>query len=240
MNVLKGEGLKKRFGKKEVVKGVDIEVKEGEIVGLLGPNGAGKTTLFYLIVGFLTPSHGRVILNDEELTGLPMYQRARKGVTYLPQEPSVFKDLSVYENLKLAKEVLEEWGGARADIDEVMEMFKLEHLKDSRAEFLSGGERRRLEIARCFMMKPRFILLDEPFAGIDPIITEDIRRLIISLKDWGIGVIISDHNVRETLKICDRAYVLSDGVVLKSGTPVELASDEKVKKAYLGGGFKLY
>ncbi len=234
-----GKNLSKRFGKKVVLKSVDIEVTSGEIVGLLGPNGAGKTTLFYLIVGFLTPTEGKVFLDDRELTGLPMYMRSRLGVTYLPQEPSVFKDLTVFENLKLVEEVVKGWGGNPMEIEDVMELFHLSHLSESKAGNLSGGERRRLEIARSFMMKPKFILLDEPFAGIDPILVEEIKKLIISLKNWGIGVIISDHNVRETLKICDRAYALSEGVILKSGTPFELMGDELVREKYLGGGFSL-
>ncbi len=240
MNILEARGLVKRYGRKTAVTGVSMEAREGEVVGLLGPNGAGKTTLFYMLVGFLQPNDGKVLLNGEDISSFPMFKRARMGITYLPQEPSVFRDLTVYENLKLAAEVIEEWKGEKVDVGEVMDLFQLSHLSTSKAGNLSGGERRRLEIARSFLIKPRFILLDEPFAGIDPIIMSEIKRLIVSLKDWGIGVVVSDHNVKETLKICDRAYVLSEGHILKSGTPEELASDSVVRATYLGEGFSLH
>ncbi len=239
MNVLRAEGIVKRYGKKFAVRGVSIEAHEGEVVGLLGPNGAGKTTLFHVIVGFLQPNEGRVFLNGEDVTPLPMYMRARMGITYLPQEPSVFGDLTVYENLKLAAEVIERWKGEEVDVEGVMELFRLKDLSQSKAGSLSGGERRRLEIARSFLIKPKFILLDEPFAGIDPIITKSIRELVLSLKEWGIGVVLSDHNVREALGICDRAYVLSEGALLKSGTPDEVAKDRDVRATYLGEEFTL-
>ncbi|MGH9949851.1 MAG: LPS export ABC transporter ATP-binding protein [Pyrinomonadaceae bacterium] len=232
--------VQKTFGSRRVVDGVSINVTGGEIVGLLGANGAGKTTTFYLMVGMETTEKGSIIFNGEDVTGLPMYLRARLGIGYLPQEPSVFRKLTAEQNI-LA--ILETVGLSRAErferLDELLDEFGIEHVRRTRADSLSGGERRRVEIARCLASEPHFILLDEPFAGIDPIAIDDIRQIILYLKSQGIGILITDHNVRETLAITDRAYILSEGKILKSGEPAELVNDIEVRKLYLGDRFSL-
>ena len=232
--------LIKNYGKKSVVRNVNLEVNRGEVVGLLGPNGAGKTTTFYMITGMIKPSSGNIFLDEKEITTLPMYKRARNGIGYLAQEPSVFSKLSVEQNLQL---VLEMTKLSKADqkkkLEKLLGDFSIEHLRKSKAMTLSGGERRRTEIARALVMEPNFILLDEPFAGVDPIAVEDIQKIVKTLKDSGIGVLITDHNVRETLTITDRAYLLYEGAILKSGTAKELTMDEEVKRLYLGNKFKM-
>lgn len=238
--VLSCRGLKKSFHKRFVVNGVDLELRAGEVVGLLGPNGAGKTTTFYMVVGLCRPDSGEVFIDDDPITDLPMYQRARKGISYLPQEPSVFRKLTVEENL-LA--VLETMGLSSVDrrvrAEELMGEFRITHIAHSRGYALSGGERRRVEIARALVTSPRFILLDEPFAGIDPIAVIDIQNTINDLKERGIGVMISDHNVRETLGVCDKAYILNSGEVLEYGDPVQIAQSKKAREIYLGEKFRL-
>ena len=223
-----------------MVDGVSLKISPGEIAGLLGPNGAGKTTTFYMIVGLIEPDGGRVLLGERDVTALPMFRRARMGVAYLAQEPSAFKHLSVEDNIWL---ILEALGvdslTARRRISRLLRDFGLDALKDQRAETLSGGERRRLEIARALATKPTYILLDEPFAGIDPIAVLDLQRIIAHLKSLGIGVLITDHNVRETLKITDRAYIIKDGKIFATGHPVELAGNEDVRRIYLGEDFQL-
>ncbi len=238
--VLHSKNLVKMYGPRTVVQGASIQVNQGEIVGLLGPNGAGKTTTFYMVVGFIKPNEGAVFLDDEEITAYPMYQRARRPIGYLPQEPSVFRKLSVEDNI-LA--VLEMTDLPRAEqkkkLEELIEEFGLQKVRKSRGDTLSGGERRRTEIARALATSPRFILLDEPFAGIDPIAVEDIQYIVAKLKTKNIGILITDHNVQETLSITDRAYLMVDGKILKSGTAEELAADEQVRKLYLGMQFEL-
>jgi len=238
--VLRGENLVKAYGKRTVVRGVSFNVRQGEIVGLLGPNGAGKTTSFYMTVGFIRPTDGHVYLNDEEITRLPMYRRAQKGIGYLPQEPSVFRKLSVEDNI-LA--VLEMTKLSKADqkmkLEELIDEFTLHKVRKSFGDTLSGGERRRTEIARALATDPKFILLDEPFAGIDPIAVEDIQYIVAKLKTKNIGILITDHNVQETLSITDRAYLMFEGAILKAGTAEELAADEMVRKVYLGKNFVL-
>jgi len=217
-----------------------LEVRRGEVVGLLGPNGAGKTTTFYLIVGLVSPEKGRVFLGAEEIESLPMYQRARMGISYLPQEPSVFRKLTVMDNLRCIAETLNVSQAEREEItDGLMREFGIAHLSSQGAYALSGGERRRLEIARALVLTPQFILLDEPFAGIDPLAVLDIQRIIERLKEREIGILITDHNVRDTLNITDRAYIINDGKILREGTPEQLASDDEVKRVYLGENFKL-
>lgn len=237
---LRSEELVKVYGKRQVVRGVSLEVDQGEIVGLLGPNGAGKTTTFYMTVGFIKPNAGKVYLNEEEITHLPMYKRAKKGIGYLPQEPSVFRKLSVEDNIKA---VLEMTGLSRTQqkekLEELIEEFGLSKVRKSRGDTLSGGERRRTEIARALATAPKFILLDEPFAGIDPIAVEDIQHIVAKLKTKNIGILITDHNVQETLSITDRAYLMFEGNILKVGTAEELAADEMVRKVYLGQNFEL-
>jgi lipopolysaccharide export system ATP-binding protein len=234
------ENLTKSFGRKKVVDGVDVEVQSGEVVGLLGPNGAGKTTIFYLIVGLLRPNHGKMFLNSEEITSLPMYLRARKGIGYLAQEPSVFRKLTVEENLIAILESLplskEE---RKSRLESLLEELGLSSLRRQKAYILSGGERRRVEITRALVLSPSFILLDEPFAGIDPIAVLDIQSIIHQLKSKGIGIIITDHNVRETLGVCDRAYILNEGRILEAGTPERIARSQKAREIYLGDGFEL-
>lgn len=238
--ILKSEDLVKIYGRRKVVKSVSLEVHQGEIVGLLGPNGAGKTTTFYMTVGFIKPNEGRVFLNDDDITDLPMYQRARRGIGYLPQEPSVFRKLSVEDNIK---SVLEMTMLSKDEQDEklesLIEEFRLEKVRKSFGDTLSGGERRRTEIARALATNPKFILLDEPFAGIDPIAVEDIQYIVAKLKTKNIGILITDHNVQETLSITDRAYLMFEGSILKAGTAEELAADEIVRKVYLGKHFEL-
>jgi lipopolysaccharide export system ATP-binding protein len=234
------KALKKNYGGRQVVAGVDISVSSGSVIGLLGPNGAGKTTTFYMVVGLTQPDSGQVFLGEEEITALPMYQRARRGISYLPQEASVFRKLSVADNLLAILETVEpDRGRCREKMERLLEEFSITHIASSKGYALSGGERRRVEIARALVTNPSFILLDEPFAGIDPIAVADIQGLIGSLKDKNIGVLISDHNVRETLGVCDSAYILSNGVVLEFGTPDEIASSKIARDIYLGKDFRL-
>ena len=230
----------KRYKKRTVVNGVSVEVKEGEIVGLLGPNGAGKTTSFYMIVGLIKPNEGHIYLDDEEITDLAMYKRAKKGIGYLPQEASVFRKLSVEDNIRAILEITDlSRDEQEAKLERLIEEFSLGHVRKNRGDVLSGGERRRTEIARALATDPRFILLDEPFAGVDPIAVEDIQSIVTQLKERNIGVLITDHNVQETLSITDRAYLLFEGKILKQGTAEELAADETVRKVYLGKNFEL-
>lgn len=238
--VLRSESLVKIYGRRKVVKEVSLEVNQGEIVGLLGPNGAGKTTTFYMTVGFIKPNMGSVYLNDEAITELPMYQRARKGIGYLPQEPSVFRKLSVEDNIKAVLEMTELSESEQQEkLESLIDEFRLEKVRKSFGDTLSGGERRRTEIARALATSPKFILLDEPFAGIDPIAVEDIQYIVAKLKTKNIGILITDHNVQETLSITDRAYLMFEGSILKAGTAEELAADEVVRKVYLGKNFEL-
>ncbi|HOY19384.1 MAG TPA: LPS export ABC transporter ATP-binding protein [Haliscomenobacter sp.] len=238
--ILRSDNLIKVYGRRHVVKGVSINVNQGEIVGLLGPNGAGKTTTFYMVVGFIQPNEGKVFLNDEEITNLPMYKRAQKGIGYLPQEPSVFRKLTVEDNVKAVLEMTTLSKAQQKDkLEELMDEFGLHKVRKSRGDTLSGGERRRTEIARALATSPTFILLDEPFAGIDPIAVEDIQYIVAKLKTKNIGILITDHNVQETLSITDRAYLMFEGNILKAGTAEELAADEMVRKVYLGQHFEL-
>jgi lipopolysaccharide export system ATP-binding protein len=237
---LRAIGLNKSYAGRKVVSEVSLELHRGEVVGLLGPNGAGKTTTFYIIVGLIPAEDGRVRIGDEDITHLPMYQRARAGISYLPQEPSVFRKLTVHENLKSIAETLPLSPSEREELtDDLLKEFGIENLRNQGAYTLSGGERRRLEIARALVLTPRFILLDEPFAGIDPLAVLDIQRIIGRLKERGIGVLITDHNVRETLNITDRAYIINEGKILRQGLPEELTNDAEVKKVYLGENFRL-
>ena len=232
--------LTKSYGGRTVVRGVSIQVASGEIVGLLGPNGAGKTTTFYMTVGLTAPDAGRVVLDGEDVTGSPMYTRARKGIGYLPQEPSIFRGLTVEQNLLAILETLKLSRAERKQrVAELLAELNLTPLAKAAAHTLSGGERRRAEITRALVISPRFILLDEPFAGIDPIAVSDTQKIIFHLKERGIGVLITDHNVRETLRITDRAYIVHDGVIFRSGTPASLAADEDVRRIYLGHEFRL-
>ncbi|UFS68656.1 LPS export ABC transporter ATP-binding protein [Geomonas sp. RF6] len=234
------EGLAKEFNQRKVVKGVDLKVSSGEVVGLLGPNGAGKTTTFYMVVGLTRPDGGSVFLDGEAITKLPMYQRARRGISYLPQEPSVFRKLTVRENLLAVLETLPISGQRRRErVEELLGEFRIEHIASSRGYALSGGERRRVEIARALATDPSFILLDEPFAGIDPIAVIDIQNIITALKEKGLGVLISDHNVRETLGVCDTAYIMSAGEVLEYGDPIQISQSKKAREIYLGEKFRL-
>lgn len=232
--------LVKKYHSRTVVNQVSIEVKQGEIVGLLGPNGAGKTTSFYMIVGLITPNQGSIYLNEEDITKLPVYKRARKGIGYLAQEASVFRKLSVEDNLKAILEMSDLSRKEQKErVETLLEEFGLTKIRKSKGIQLSGGERRRTEIARALAIKPRFILLDEPFAGVDPIAVEDIQEIVAHLKDRNIGILITDHNVHETLSITDRAYLLFEGRILKAGTSEELADDEQVRNLYLGKNFEL-
>ena len=239
--ILCAKGLHKQYGKRMVVKDVDVSLERGEIVGLLGPNGAGKTTSFYMITGMIKPTKGNIFLDDYEITNDAMYKRARKGIGYLAQEPSIFGKLTVEDNLKLVLELRKDL--TQKDQREKMELLlqdlSVSHLVQSKGNTLSGGERRRVEIARCLCMDPDFILLDEPFAGVDPIAVEEIQGIVHSLKKKEIGVLITDHNVRETLSITDRSYLLFDGQILKSGTSESLANDEEARRLYLGEKFRL-
>ena len=240
MATLRTRDLTKSYSGRTVVRDVSLEVKSGEVVGLLGPNGAGKTTTFYMVVGLTAPDSGRVLLDGKDVTGDPMYLRARKGIGYLPQEPSIFRGLTVEQNILAILETLDMTRAARrARAEELLDELKLAPLAASPAHTLSGGERRRVEITRALVISPLFILLDEPFAGIDPIAVTDIQTIIFHLKARGIGVLVTDHNVRETLRITDRAYIIHDGAVFRSGTPDELAGDEDVKRIYLGADFRL-
>lgn len=240
MATLRTHELTKSYGGRTVVRSVDIEVTSGEVVGLLGPNGAGKTTTFYMIVGLTAPDSGRVLLDGVDVTDDPMYVRARKGIGYLPQEPSIFRGLTVEQNLLAILETLDlDAAARRARLADLLAELNLTPLAGAPAHTLSGGERRRAEITRALVVSPSFILLDEPFAGIDPIAVADIQKIIFHLKERGIGVLITDHNVRETLAITDRAYIVHDGVVFRSGTPGTLATDEDVRRIYLGADFRL-
>ena len=238
--ILRTEHLIKAYGSRTVVNGVSIEVKEGQIVGLLGPNGAGKTTTFYMIVGFITPNSGKVFLDQVDITREPMYIRARRGLGYLPQEPSVFRKLSVENNIKAILEMTNLSKLEQKDkLESLLDEFHLNKVRNNLSDSLSGGERRRTEIARALASNPNFILLDEPFAGIDPIAVEDIQSIVQKLKTKNIGILITDHNVQETLSITDSAYLIFEGKILKAGTAEELASDEEVRRVYLGQNFEL-
>ncbi len=240
MSLLEGRALTKSYGRRTVVRQVDLDVRDGEVVGLLGPNGAGKTTTFYMVVGLTRPDSGQVFLGERDITVLPMYQRARAGIGYLPQEASVFRKLTSEENVLAILETLGlEATEQRHKTRSLLEELCISHVARQPAYTLSGGERRRLEIARALATDPAFMLLDEPFAGIDPIAVSEIQGIIAHLRGRGIGILITDHNVRETLKITDRAYILTGGEVFRAGTPVELASDEQVRRVYLGEGFRL-
>jgi lipopolysaccharide export system ATP-binding protein len=240
MATLRTVELTKSYGGRTVVRGVSLELASGEVVGLLGPNGAGKTTTFYMTVGLTAPDSGRVLLDETDVTGDPMYVRARKGIGYLPQEASIFRGLTVEQNILAILETLGlDAAGRRDRLRQLLAELNLTPLAGAPAYTLSGGERRRVEITRALVVSPLFILLDEPFAGIDPIAVADIQKIIFHLKERGIGVLITDHNVRETLRITDRAYIVHDGVIFKSGTPDELANDEEVRRIYLGADFRL-
>ena len=239
-SILAADSLRKRYGAREVVSGVSLNISQGEIVGLLGPNGAGKPTTFYMITGIRKPTSGAVYLNNINIASWPLHQRARSGLSYLPQESSVFKRLTVMDNLRI---ILEYTGLSKKlqkeRAEKLLEDFRIEHLRNSLASYLSGGERRRLEIARSLIREPKFVLLDEPFAGIDPLAVDDIQELILILKEKNIGVLISDHNVRETLHICDRAYMVHEGTLFLEGTPDVIVNDPKARRVYLGDSFTL-
>lgn len=238
--ILRAENIVKQYGRKQVVKGVSVEVQQGEIVGLLGPNGAGKTTSFYMIVGLVRPNKGKIFLDDRDITDEPMYKRAQLGVGYLPQEASVFRKLSVEDNIKAVLEMTNIRKDEQRDIlENLLDEFGLQRIRKNRGDLLSGGERRRTEIARALAVSPNFILLDEPFAGVDPIAVEDIQSIVAQLKERNIGILITDHNVQETLSITDRTYLMFEGSILKSGTAEELAEDEQVRRVYLGQNFEL-
>lgn len=241
MSLLETRNLTKRYRGLQVVNRVNISVESGEVVGLLGPNGAGKTTSFYMVVGLVRSDSGQIFLDSEEISDLPMHDRARLGIGYLPQEPSIFRKLTVEENLLAVLETRKSIRPQerRQRVEELLKEFNIAHKRDTPGISLSGGERRRVEIARALALKPYFILLDEPFAGIDPISVGDIQQIIDYLRNSGIGIIITDHNVRETLNICDRAYILNAGAVFKSGTPEEILADKEVRELYLGANFKL-
>jgi lipopolysaccharide export system ATP-binding protein len=240
MLTLRTEGLTKSYGGRTVVRGVSLDIASGEVVGLLGPNGAGKTTTFAMVVGLASPDSGRVLLEEADITDDPMYVRARRGIGYLPQEPSIFRGLTVEQNILAILETLGLDAPTRyRRMRELLAELGLTPLAKAAAHTLSGGERRRVEITRALVMSPRFMLLDEPFAGIDPIAVTDIQKIIFHLKSRGIGVLITDHNVRETLRITDRAYIVHDGVIFRSGTPGSLAADDEVKRIYLGADFRL-
>lgn len=239
-SVLRAEALKKVYRKRTVVQSSTLQVKQGEVVGLLGPNGAGKTTTFYMIVGMVRPEAGSVFLDDTEITRSPMYRRARRGIAYLPQEPSIFRRLSVEQNIRAVLQLRRMSSAERTRrVETLLEEFGITHIRKSKGYMLSGGERRRCEIARALAMDPKFVLLDEPFAGIDPLAVEDIMQIVRKLKDKGIGVLITDHNVHETLSITDRAYILIDGKMFVSGTAEQIAENEDVRKRYLGESFSL-
>ena len=241
MHILATDEIGKTYRGRQVVKGVSLRVEQGEVVGLLGPNGAGKTTSFYAIVGLVPPDSGRVLYDDEDITDVPMYLRARNfGISYLPQEPSVFRKLTVEENILAVLEGQPiSWHERREKMEKLIEELGLEHIRQNRGYALSGGERRRVEIARCLCINPTFILLDEPFSGIDPIAVLDLQKIIFELKGAGIGVLITDHNVRETLSVTDRAYIINEGRIFRTGTPEQLGNDAEVKRVYLGESFSL-
>ncbi|MDE3179432.1 MAG: LPS export ABC transporter ATP-binding protein [Acidobacteriota bacterium] len=240
MQLLSTVDLTKSYKGRKVVDGVSLRIAQGEVVGLLGPNGAGKTTTFYIIVGLTSADAGQVLLDGVDISGFPMYLRARNGISYLPQEPSVFRKLTVEENLVAILETIPITANQRRErLEELLEEFGLQQVRRSYGYLLSGGERRRVEVARCLVISPSFVLLDEPFAGIDPLAVVDIQRIILQLKAAGIGVLLTDHNVRETLQVTDRAYIISSGRIFRSGTPEELGNDTEVKKVYLGDNFRL-
>jgi lipopolysaccharide export system ATP-binding protein len=239
-SILKAVNLSKEYGKRAVVDGVSVSVKQGEIVGLLGPNGAGKTTTFYMITGMIKPNEGEISLDNEDISAQPMYKRARLGIGYLPQEASIFRKMTVYQNIYAVLEFMKLDKYEREEkANKLMKEFGISHIAESKGFVLSGGERRRTEIARAIATDPKFILLDEPFAGIDPIAVEEIMKIVAKLKEKGIGVLITDHNVHETLSIVDRGYILIEGKIFRQGTSEELANDEKVRKLYLGESFRL-
>lgn len=238
VSVLYAEDLTKSYNGRKVVDKISLSLKTGEIIGLFGPNGAGKTTSFYMIIGFVTPDKGKIFIDSDDLTPLPMFLRARKGITYLPQEPSIFRKMTVEDNLysilefyKMKKNVM------RERVYEILEVFRLSHLSKYMADSLSGGERRRLEIARAFLLSPKFMLLDEPFSGIDPISVSELKKIIKALQKKGIGILLSDHNVRDSLPLCDRAYVINEGKILLEGPPSLIATDKSVREVYLGEEF---
>jgi lipopolysaccharide export system ATP-binding protein len=238
--ILRAENIEKIYGSRKVVKGISLQVAQGEIIGLLGPNGAGKTTSFYMIVGMIEPNNGRIFLNDEDITNDSMYKRAQKGIGYLAQEASVFRKLSVEDNILSVLQFTDLSKKRQKErLESLIEEFSLGHVRKNRGDLLSGGERRRTEIARALASDPKFILLDEPFAGVDPIAVEDIQSIVAHLKDRNIGILITDHNVQETLAITDKTYLMFEGGILKEGTPQELAEDEMVRKVYLGENFEL-
>lgn len=240
IKTLSAKNLSKKYGKKTVIRDISFEIKQGEVVGLLGPNGAGKTTCFYMVVGLVNVGSGNIFIDDFDITGMPMYQRARLGVGYLPQEASIFRGMSVEDNIYSILEVAESNEFKRKErLEELLEEFSITHIRKSHALALSGGERRRVEIARALATNPSFILLDEPFAGVDPIAVNDIRLMVSHLTSKNIGVLITDHNVRETLSIVDRAYIVYDGEILTSGSKEEIVSNKDVKKVYLGEDFKI-
>jgi len=237
---LSAQGLEKSFGKTRIIKGLDLACSQGEIIGLLGPNGAGKTTTFYMVVGLVRPDKGRVFLGHNDITSLDLAGRAMDGISYLPQEPSVFRGLNVEENISVPLEAKGLKGNDLSrELEDIIAGFGLEQVRKSNGVSLSGGERRRVEIARAMALNPLYLLLDEPFAGIDPITVKDIQDMIVNLKKKGIGVIITDHNVKETLKICDRAYIIHQGIVIEKGTPEEVISNDQVKRIYVGKDFVL-
>jgi lipopolysaccharide export system ATP-binding protein len=241
MKTLATEEIGKAYGGRQVVRGVSLEIRQGEVVGLLGPNGAGKTTSFYMIVGLVRPDSGRILIDGADITRTPMYLRAREyGISYLPQEPSIFRKLTVEENILAVLETQHiTWEARRKRAENLMAQLNLGHVRRTGGYALSGGERRRVEIARCLAISPAFILLDEPFSGIDPIAVLDLQQIIFELKSSGIGVLITDHNVRETLSVTDRAYIINEGRIFRTGTPGELGRDPEVKRVYLGEGFSL-
>jgi lipopolysaccharide export system ATP-binding protein len=239
MSILVAEAVAKSYNGRRVVNGVHVEIRGGEIIGLLGPNGAGKTTTFHMMVGLIQPDEGKVLLNNEDLTGAPIYERARAGISYLPQESSVFRRLTVEQNLVAILQTLDLNAAEQQErCQALMKTLGVDHLADHKAFTLSGGERRRVEIARALVLSPYFVLLDEPFTGVDPIAVAEIQKIIRKLTATGIGILITDHNVRETLGICDRAYILSEGTILEEGTPEKIAASAKARKFYLGEGFK--
>ncbi|MDO4627244.1 MAG: LPS export ABC transporter ATP-binding protein [Pasteurellaceae bacterium] len=241
MSVLYAEGLAKSYKSRQVVSDVSFTVHSNEIVGLLGPNGAGKTTSFYMVVGLVRHDQGKIRIDDEDISLLPMHNRAQKGIGYLPQEASIFRRLSVYDNLMAVLEIRKDLNGKqrKARANELIEEFNIGHIRDNLGQSLSGGERRRVEIARALAANPKFILLDEPFAGVDPISVIDIKKIITDLRNRGLGVLITDHNVRETLDVCERAYIVSAGKMIATGTPEQVMNNEQVKRVYLGEQFKL-
>jgi lipopolysaccharide export system ATP-binding protein len=240
MQILSTVDLTKSYKRRKVVDDINLRIGQGEVVGLLGPNGAGKTTTFYMIVGLVSPDAGQVLLDGVDITNLPMYLRARNGISYLPQEPSIFRKLTVEENILAVLETLPLTAHQRRErLEELMEELGLQHVRRSYGFVLSGGERRRVEVARSLVISPSFILLDEPFSGIDPLAVQDIQRIILQLKASGIGVLLTDHNVRETLQVTDHAYIINNGRIFRTGTPEELGNDAEVKRIYLGDNFRL-